>query len=561
MKYYYKIKEKSIFILTAIVFTLFFYAGTDICCADEENINPDQCIISSGFEESYDFSVWKPFGSDTAKLEADSSKSHSGNYSLKISGRNSSYEGPSVSLNDITEAGDTYHVSVWFSYSGESPDSMRLSLKESFSDKKDKFTTIASQDNVNPDQWIKIEGDFSVSENAADALLYLESSIDSNILWIDDVTIYNRSISITKPSGIIKPDGTTVLDFETPCKEIMSKRNSKIVRSDTFSRHGEYSVCVTGRTDCLDGVSASLSGLHRNKPYRCSAAVTFSDRSIQSESFSMYIEYYINNTLYNIPVEENHPADRGSWSLISGKFTIPENASDPIITIVTARPKDEHNYNHIAFYVDDLTISDELETAIEKAQSKNKTKITVIASISALLISVIMIFLLRRQSRARKKIINAATDSMTGTLNRNAYEEKIRYLELNPEKCRKVHLAVCDLNGLKEINDRFGHKAGDECLIKCASILIAVLEQYNGKVYRTGGDEFVCISKRPFRDDLLKYIDAAEKSSYEYPFSIAAGFSSYKSGTDGEIPDIKQMITRCDKEMYKNKTEKKSNKK
>lgn len=232
MKYYYKIKEKSIFILTAIVFTLFFYAGTDICCADEENINPDQCIISSGFEESYDFSVWKPFGSDTAKLEADSSKSHSGNYSLKISGRNSSYEGPSVSLNDITEAGDTYHVSVWFSYSGESPDSMRLSLKESFSDKKDKFTTIASQDNVNPDQWIKIEG-----------------------------------------------------------------------------------------------------------------------------------------------------------------------------------------------------------------------------------------------------------------------------------------------------------------------------------------DEFVCISKRPFRDDLLKYIDAAEKSSYEYPFSIAAGFSSYKSGTDGEIPDIKQMITRCDKEMYKNKTEKKSNKK
>ena len=62
-------------------------------------------------------------------------------------------------------------------------------------------------------------------------------------------------------------------------------------------------------------------------------------------------------------------------------------------------------------------------------------------------------------------------------------------------------IVYLDVNGLKDINDQFGHAFGDKVLIECAERMKQVFQ--DGSFYRVGGDEFVIVcpgvSKEHFR--------------------------------------------------------------
>ncbi|MDE5855152.1 MAG: GGDEF domain-containing protein, partial [Ruminococcus sp.] len=123
-----------------------------------------------------------------------------------------------------------------------------------------------------------------------------------------------------------------------------------------------------------------------------------------------------------------------------------------------------------------------------------------------------------------------------------------------PEKCRKLYFTVCDVNFLKYINDNYGHEMGDKAIIRCAEVLLKVVSK-KGKVYRTGGDEFICIVK----SDLTQAIKTEfliEASRYKgYPFSVAVGTSHYDKSIDFDNPSTKTILARSDKEMYNHKQE------
>jgi PAS domain S-box-containing protein len=81
-------------------------------------------------------------------------------------------------------------------------------------------------------------------------------------------------------------------------------------------------------------------------------------------------------------------------------------------------------------------------------------------------------------------------DYLTGLYNRR-YLEKIK-VELNQEKYHPLSIIICDINGLKLINDAFGQEKGDEFIIKTAE----ALKKFAGKnvvLTRTGGDDFTFI--------------------------------------------------------------------
>jgi diguanylate cyclase (GGDEF)-like protein len=88
----------------------------------------------------------------------------------------------------------------------------------------------------------------------------------------------------------------------------------------------------------------------------------------------------------------------------------------------------------------------------------------------------------------------AFEDSLTGLANRRALDERLEAaLERAEITGRPVSLLVFDIDGMKEVNDRFGHDTGDEALIAVADGLrhsIAGVE--GGLAFRLGGDEF-CI--------------------------------------------------------------------
>lgn len=79
-------------------------------------------------------------------------------------------------------------------------------------------------------------------------------------------------------------------------------------------------------------------------------------------------------------------------------------------------------------------------------------------------------------------------DMLTTLYNRNRY---IQVLEgMQAKTVIKTGVAYIDINGLKRVNDLYGHEAGDRLIINTARSMLAILPE---NAYRVGGDEFVLI--------------------------------------------------------------------
>ncbi len=149
----------------------------------------------------------------------------------------------------------------------------------------------------------------------------------------------------------------------------------------------------------------------------------------------------------------------------------------------------------------------------------------------------------------------ARTDKLTGTKNKNAYQENEKSLQanINVGAILSFALVVCDLNNLKRINDTLGHKAGDEC-IKAAGKLVCEVYAHS-PVYRIGGDEFVVVltgQDYKNRETLFEQLRERVLDNLRANVSpvIATGMSEYLSGVDAKVSDVFQ---RADNEMYEYK--------
>lgn len=151
-------------------------------------------------------------------------------------------------------------------------------------------------------------------------------------------------------------------------------------------------------------------------------------------------------------------------------------------------------------------------------------------------------------------IISATRDELTGLLNRHAYEEDLRHL--SPENLNDdFYYVVFDVNGLKNANDNFGHEAGDELIKGAADCLYEVFGKY-GKVYRTGGDEFIAMINASEEDIALIKENLEKKTSgwkgnYSSSLKIPAGFVSCKEKPNATIHEMTKV---ADQRMYKEKS-------
>ena len=148
-------------------------------------------------------------------------------------------------------------------------------------------------------------------------------------------------------------------------------------------------------------------------------------------------------------------------------------------------------------------------------------------------------------------------DMLTGLYNRYSFEEKIK--ELNYEKYLSLGIIMGDVNGLKLINDTFGHLEGDNLLKSIAKILKEVCYP-EGYVFRWGGDEFIILipnCNESQCEQIIKDITKkCEEVEYRYmKLSIALGIGM-KHELDEEIYDC---ITKVEEKLYRQKLlEKKS---
>ncbi|NLJ39627.1 MAG: diguanylate cyclase, partial [Candidatus Atribacteria bacterium] len=156
----------------------------------------------------------------------------------------------------------------------------------------------------------------------------------------------------------------------------------------------------------------------------------------------------------------------------------------------------------------------------------------------------------RKKSEERIKYLSYH-DSLTGLYNRAYLEEEMRRLDAP----RQLPLSIImgDINGLKLVNDAFGHKQGDELLKHIAKILKESCRQED-IIARWGGDEFLILFPKTTTNSALQVIQRIQKlckdaESTTIPISLALGLATK------ETPDInlEVIISQAEENMYRQK--------
>lgn len=147
----------------------------------------------------------------------------------------------------------------------------------------------------------------------------------------------------------------------------------------------------------------------------------------------------------------------------------------------------------------------------------------------------------------------ALHDSLTKVYNRTYFEE-----ETHKICCRNnngIGIIICDIDGLKLINDTLGHHAGNE-LLKVTAKILQACATYPDFVARIGGDEFAVLVLEPDQQKMIK-LDAAIKASAEnynkinlqLPLSLSVGWAI----NFNEIKNIDELSKEADNNMYREK--------
>ena len=153
-------------------------------------------------------------------------------------------------------------------------------------------------------------------------------------------------------------------------------------------------------------------------------------------------------------------------------------------------------------------------------------------------------------------------DPLTGTLNRRGFEQKISKLfNEEGEPYQPLAVASIDMDGLKYINDNFGHNAGDEAIKEIANILDTALNP-GEFVARMGGDEFAAILILSEVGRIGKFIRNVRSNikkinqSGKYEFEIGASIGTCELSKWHNVPDC---MNKADKAMYLEKKAKNKN--
>ena len=165
--------------------------------------------------------------------------------------------------------------------------------------------------------------------------------------------------------------------------------------------------------------------------------------------------------------------------------------------------------------------------------------------------------LLNQELQRKEKAIQnlAYYDQLTGVANRALfYELAEKFLRAAERNGEILGLMFIDVDNFKQINDTFGHEAGDRVLVQVAEILTTATRR-NDVVARYGGDEFLILLPQINALDNYKVVvskilqakrDAVVRNGVSVGISLSVGVSFYPK--DGDSVD--QLIVKADRAMY-----------
>ena len=153
---------------------------------------------------------------------------------------------------------------------------------------------------------------------------------------------------------------------------------------------------------------------------------------------------------------------------------------------------------------------------------------------------------------SEERILYASNhDFLTGLPNRRYFDEKI--IELDQFDNYPLIISMIDIDGLKVINDTYGHHIGDETIVKISRIIYDKFG-HESFVARVGGDEFIIVSTKidvtefnKLRDDIFKEISNIK--IYDIPISLSLGIAVKTNSSE----NIAEVIIKAENDMYSKK--------
>ena len=217
----------------------------------------------------------------------------------------------------------------------------------------------------------------------------------------------------------------------------------------------------------------------------------------------------------------------------------------------------------LAVLIRDSVIRDQIRYISDRNMKNSRTQI-IFTLLSAVGLAAVLLSQLKRfssekieeekeTSRTFKNM--ASTDSLTGVRNKHAYSENEAVInrQIETGEMQNIGVVVGDINGLKYVNDTYGHAAGDRLIKDACSLICEYFKQ--GAVFRIGGDEFAVILQSKGYDSMHEVISElnrkVEENIKENAVVVSIGYSVLEQG-DSQLKDV---FERADKMMYERKKE------
>ncbi len=295
----------------------------------------------------------------------------------------------------------------------------------------------------------------------------------------------------------------------------------------------------------------------------------FSTGSMEKETYFLFVVWGILGFLYFRSILARDKAGRFGKSLIVWiallslvlLVSLIWMSQSLISSTETARIHIEQHFFEKASpedYEEDTAFIDEEINALKQADSRT---ILTVAGLFTFSLAIMLTNYSHMKKREAEQAVAlghvqriAFKDPLTGVKSKNAYVENERIIN---ESIRSgtpdpFSIVVCDVNGLKYVNDTFGHKAGDEYIISAAQLICQVF--LFSSVFRIGGDEFVVLLTGPdhiARHSLLNTLrQRSEENIQNDKVVIASGMSDFEENQDKNVHSV---FERADALMYQNK--------
>jgi diguanylate cyclase (GGDEF)-like protein len=142
-------------------------------------------------------------------------------------------------------------------------------------------------------------------------------------------------------------------------------------------------------------------------------------------------------------------------------------------------------------------------------------------------------------------------DKLTGLYNKTFFEEELS--RLDTKRQLPISLIMGDINGLKLINDAFGHSMGDSVLKKAAEIMTSSFRDED-IISRVGGDEFVILLPMTMEKTALEIVERVKKKCEKNPLEYIKINISFGVATKTSMEeDINKIYKKAEDRMYFNK--------